>query len=212
MADSKSRTIILDKIKRSLQTATERPFGNIAQNTQIYQPQNEDLDILFAEQFTKMQGQFHYCTSEQDAAENIAQLCNSKNWQAIFIANPQILNMLSNIPLQHFSNNLATSNVSVTFCESLVARTGSMILSSKSSDGRTTSVYAPAHICIAYTDQLMYDIKDGIQHLQQKYSNNNIPGMITLATGPSRTADIEKTLVTGVHGPKEVYCFLIERN
>jgi L-lactate dehydrogenase complex protein LldG len=34
--------------------------------------------------------------------------------------------------------------------------------------------------------------------------------MISLATGPSRTADIEKTLVVGIHGPKEVYVFLID--
>jgi L-lactate dehydrogenase complex protein LldG len=34
--------------------------------------------------------------------------------------------------------------------------------------------------------------------------------MINLATGPSRTADIEKTLVLGAHGPKEVYVFLID--
>jgi L-lactate dehydrogenase complex protein LldG len=33
--------------------------------------------------------------------------------------------------------------------------------------------------------------------------------MISLQTGPSRTADIEKTLVTGVHGPKEVFCFYV---
>lgn len=212
MADSNSRTIILDKIKKSLQTPTGKPFENIAINNQIYQPQTEDLDILFAEQFTKMQGHFNYCVSEQDAAESIIQLCNSKNWQAVFIANPQIKNILSGMPPHAFTANLAASNVSITFCESLVARTGSMILSSKSSDGRTASVYSPAHICIAYTNQLVYDIKDGIQALQNKYSNNDIPSMITLATGPSRTADIEKTLVTGVHGPKEVYCFLIERN
>jgi len=35
--------------------------------------------------------------------------------------------------------------------------------------------------------------------------------LVSLTTGPSRTADIEKTLVVGVHGPKEVYVFLIER-
>ena len=45
--------------------------------------------------------------------------------------------------------------------------------------------------------------------IKTKYENN-LPSIITLATGPSRTADIEKTLVVGVHGPKEVFCFLLD--
>jgi L-lactate dehydrogenase complex protein LldG len=45
--------------------------------------------------------------------------------------------------------------------------------------------------------------------LMEKYKNK-MPSFITMASGPSRTADIEKTLVVGVHGPKEVYVFLVE--
>jgi L-lactate dehydrogenase complex protein LldG len=45
--------------------------------------------------------------------------------------------------------------------------------------------------------------------LQKKY-RDKLPSQISFATGPSRTADIEKTLVVGVHGPKEVYCFLLD--
>ena len=56
---------------------------------------------------------------------------------------------------------------------------------------------------------MMYDLSEAFSFLQQTY-NNQIPSQITFASGPSRTADIEKTLVTGVHGPKEVYCFLVE--
>ena len=82
-------------------------------------------------------------------------------------------------------------------------------MSAAQQSGRTVSVYAPIHICIAYTNQLVYDVKDALQILKEKYAGN-IPSLITFATGPSRTADIEKTLVTGVHGPKEVYCFLVE--
>jgi L-lactate dehydrogenase complex protein LldG len=70
-------------------------------------------------------------------------------------------------------------------------------------------VYAPVHICVAYTSQLVYDIKDGLERVKEKY-RDNLPSLITLATGPSRTADIEKTLVVGVHGPKEVYCFVVD--
>jgi L-lactate dehydrogenase complex protein LldG len=52
-------------------------------------------------------------------------------------------------------------------------------------------------------------VKDGLIALKEKYQQF-LPSMISFATGPSRTADIEKTLVVGVHGPKEVYCFVID--
>ena len=62
---------------------------------------------------------------------------------------------------------------------------------------------------IAKTSQLQYDIKDGLEFIRTKYGTN-IPSMICLETGPSRTADIEKTLVLGAHGPKELLVFLID--
>ena len=82
-------------------------------------------------------------------------------------------------------------------------------MSSAQDSGRMVSVYAPVHICIAWTHQLVYDIREGLDLLMEKYKNK-IPSFITLATGPSRTADIEKTLVVGVHGPKDVYVFLVD--
>jgi L-lactate dehydrogenase complex protein LldG len=57
---------------------------------------------------------------------------------------------------------------------------------------------------------LVYDIKDGLIALKEKYQQQ-LPSLFTFATGPSRTADIEKTLVVGVHGPREVYLFLVDK-
>jgi L-lactate dehydrogenase complex protein LldG len=51
---------------------------------------------------------------------------------------------------------------------------------------------------------------EAIYFLKKKYGNN-LPSMISLQTGPSRTADIEKTLVVGVHGPEEVFCFIVNK-
>jgi L-lactate dehydrogenase complex protein LldG len=103
---------------------------------------------------------------------------------------------------------LASCDVSITNCEALVSRTGSIVLSAAQQEGRTASVYAPAHLCIATAEQLHFDISDALSFLEEKY-NGNLPSFLTFASGPSRTADIEKTLVTGVHGPKEVGCILI---
>ena len=44
----------------------------------------------------------------------------------------------------------------------------------------------------------------------KKRYQGDVPSVLSFATGPSRTADIEKTLVVGVHGPREVYCLLVE--
>ena len=108
-----------------------------------------------------------------------------------------------------FHKELADCDVSITGCELLVSRTGTLVLSTANESGRTTSVYAPVHVCVAYSNQLVYDLKDALQFVKEKY-NGKLPSFISFATGPSRTADIEKTLVVGVHGPKEVFVFLID--
>ena len=108
-----------------------------------------------------------------------------------------------------YNEDLSKADVSITGCECLVARTGSIVLSSAQTEGRTASVYAPIHVCIAFTSQVVYDIGDAFQQIRQE-RGDRFPSVVSFATGPSRTADIEKTLVVGVHGPKAVYLLLIE--
>jgi L-lactate dehydrogenase complex protein LldG len=71
-----------------------------------------------------------------------------------------------------------------------------------------SSVYFPVHIVFAYANQIVADIEDAFVAMRKKYGTD-LPSMMNLITGPSRTADIEKTLVVGVHGPAEVFCFYI---
>ena len=99
--------------------------------------------------------------------------------------------------------------VAVTSCDFLIARTGSVIVTSSGDSGRQMNVFPPIHIILASSNQLVDFPEDAFNALQAKYQNE-LPSTMTTITGPSRTADIEKTLVTGVHGPKEVYCFLVE--
>jgi L-lactate dehydrogenase complex protein LldG len=56
---------------------------------------------------------------------------------------------------------------------------------------------------------MVMDLKDGFKLIKAKYGNQ-LPSMISTVTGPSRTADIEKTLVLGAHGPKELFVFMME--
>ena len=94
-------------------------------------------------------------------------------------------------------------------CEALISRTGSILLSSANSSGRRLTIYPEKHLVVARASQLVPDIKDGLNLLRGKYEGK-MPSMISLVSGPSRTADIEKTLVLGAHGPKQLVLFLID--
>jgi L-lactate dehydrogenase complex protein LldG len=203
MAVSPAKENILKRIRKALSNPAPLPFPNSEGKHSVFQPAADDLEVLFAEEFTKLQGKFAFCINEADVRKQIADLIETKQWTKIFCNEPQWNNDFSN------TISLDTCDVSITGCEYLVARTGTIVLSAAQQSGRTVSVYAPIHICIAYRQQLVYDIKDALQLIREKYGSS-IPSLITFATGPSRTADIEKTLVTGVHGPKEVYCFVVE--
>ena len=70
-------------------------------------------------------------------------------------------------------------------------------------------MYPETHVVIAYVHQLVDDLKDAFEALQARYQGK-LPSMISVVTGPSRTADIEKTLVMGAHGPRELFLILVE--
>ena len=92
---------------------------------------------------------------------------------------------------------------SVTGCDCLVAQTGSIFVSTRSAGGRALSVLPPVHLVIARRDQIVPDLPAAFALLRQRYGDH-WPSAISLITGPSRTADIEKILVMGAHGPKRL--------
>ncbi len=92
---------------------------------------------------------------------------------------------------------------SVTGCDCLVAQTGSIFVSTRSAAGRTASVLPENHLVLARRDQIVPDLPAAFALLRQRYGDH-WPSAISLITGPSRTADIEKILVMGAHGPKRL--------
>ena len=203
---SGSKNNIFKKIRLALTQSTPIPFPKSEGSDPVVQPQpEEDIVVTFAEEFTKLQGKFAFCVNEEELREGLETLRAAQEWTKIYVP-PGLLPGL--VPDAFRSGDIVHCDASVTDCEALVARTGTIVLSAKNG-GRVASVYAPVHVCVARASQLVYDLGDALQVLQQRY-DGRLPSQISFATGPSRTADIEKTLVTGVHGPKEVYLFLVD--
>jgi L-lactate dehydrogenase complex protein LldG len=96
----------------------------------------------------------------------------------------------------------------VSACEALVAQTGSVLVTARSSGGRALSVLPPHHVVVATRDQLVPDLSAAFELLHRQYAGN-YPSAISFITGPSRTGDIERILVLGAHGPKQLTVLLI---
>ncbi|WP_295126802.1 LUD domain-containing protein [uncultured Chitinophaga sp.] len=210
MKISPAKENILKKVRNALSQPVQLPFPNAEGNSSVFVTEHDGLELKFAEEFSRLQGKFVFCSSREELADNLQALVEHKEWKHIQCKTPALLNMLSPFNPAYLNvGGLEEMDAAITDCEFLVARTGSVILSSAQPSGRVLPVYTPIHIIIAFSHQLIFDIRDGIVKMKDRYGDQ-LPSMITLATGPSRTADIEKTLVVGVHGPKEVYVFLLD--
>lgn len=205
-----SKELMLKKIRKALLEKRDSPYPNL-EESQLYKPNAEELEILFAEQLTAVAGNFIFCENGIDFIENILTLADRFNWRKIYCWEPELQSLLSHyeFPFYQTDKDFDQAEVGITLCEALIARNGSVLVSNQHAAGRRLSIFPHQHIVIARTGQLVLDLKDAFQMLKNKYGTH-IPSMVSTITGPSRTADIEKTLVLGAHGPKELFVFLID--
>jgi L-lactate dehydrogenase complex protein LldG len=95
--------------------------------------------------------------------------------------------------------------VTPTVC--LAAESGSVIVAADVS-GRAMSVLPPVHVVVATMDQLLTDLDAAVKFVRKRYGDQ-LPSTLSVVTGPSRTADIEKILVLGAHGPKRLVVLML---
>ncbi len=205
-----SKEKLLKKIRKALLEKRDNPYPNLEDLP--HYAQNDDLpEALFAEQFTAVSGQFVFCEDEVQFIENLLELAGDRKWRKIYCWEPQLQDLLARFDYPFFETDkdFEQADVGFTLCEALIARNGSILLSNANMAGRRLSIYPPVHVVLAYTSQMVIDLKDGFKLIKNKYGND-LPSMISNVTGPSRTADIEKTLVLGTHGPKELFVFLLD--
>ena len=211
MQDSTTREKILKKIRQALIHKTNQRFPNIDWDKNIYVTSDESLEEQFAKSFTKIGGQFVFCENELEFLEHLVVLAEERGWKLIHCREQKITDLMDQVEFPYLKNSVdyPEGMVSVTSCEALVARLGSVIISSKLGSGRQLFVVPTTHVVLAYTSQLVPELKDALQLIRSKYGDQT-PSMIASLTGPSRTADIEKTLVTPAHGPRDIMVFLVD--
>ena len=211
MEDSTSKEKVLKKVRNALISKTDTPFPDVDYDSNVYKGSDESSDITFAQAFTEAAGKFVYCENRDELTGAMEIVLNSLNKKYVYCFDEEIRDLLNGreLEIRDFDEEFEKAEVGITTCEFLIARTGSIMISSKQTGGRRLNVFPEDHIVIAGTDQLVADISDALKKIKKRYEKG-LPSMISMITGPSRTADIEKTMVMGAHGPKNLYVFLVE--
>ena len=175
---------------------------------------NEDIVVAFAESFQRVGGEFYYCESLPHLAMQIAGFQQRQQVGAPYVWEPAMQALLRAAGVAFLAdevNFIEQADLGLTSCEALVARTGSVLVSAATASGRRLSNYPDQHLVLARPSQVVAEIGEALRVVQARYGRR-LPSMVSLTSGPSRTADIEKTLVLGAHGPRRLALFLLEED
>lgn len=201
---SSSREKILDNL------TDVKTFKKLVQNEspKVFKEEKGTLSDIFKKELEHVDGEAVLCSNKKELDDLLFEFLKENKINNIYTFIPEYIEKLTGKGYRASKKFNDKIEVSITSCEYLSARTGTVIVSSKVT-GRRINIFAPIHIIVAKKSQLVNDIDEGLDKLTNKYKN--LPSAISYVTGPSRTADIEKTLIIGAHGPKKLIVY-IENN
>jgi L-lactate dehydrogenase complex protein LldG len=96
--------------------------------------------------------------------------------------------------------------ITAAFC--VIAETGTLMLLSGEVTPGTTSLLTETHIAVVPVSRIVRGMEDAWALLRAEHGATAMPRAVNFISGPSRTADIEQTLVLGAHGPYRVHIIL----
>lgn len=106
-----------------------------------------------------------------------------------------------------FRERIIASYMGLTTADYLIADTASLVLLGGRGRGRSVSLVPSIHVAVVPMGRIVPTFRDVLRRLDAQ--GLALPSNLTFITGPSKTADIEATLVHGAHGPREMHLFLV---
>lgn len=225
-----SREKILGRIREALQVkapapghhgeAHPQPAQTSVEGIRHWLPQVgvswEQQRELFAQNSAALNTEFKVVANAAAAGAEIKRIAAAGKWRRMAAhKTPLLAEVVAGVGLDtlwtdagYATKDLELCDGGVTACEALVAQTGSVFVTPRSSGGRALSVLPPHHIVVATREQLLPDLAAAFELVRRKY-NGNFPSAMSFITGPSRTGDIEQILVRGVHGPGEIHLIVV---
>jgi L-lactate dehydrogenase complex protein LldG len=191
MISDRSRATILRRIAEALgdEPTTELPEP-LLDNTQAEDSDKLELARRFRSELERVGGEAHFIAREEDLPGAIAAFASKKGLGQALV-------------------DFAIADYALLQAQALLADTGSALVIERSSDRRLAPYLPRTCVIVADVSVLHAGLNGAALRPLFDAARGGDPGEALIITGPSRTADIEKTLVLGAHGPREVAVFIV---
>lgn len=213
-----SRDAILNRIRSTLapQTAPERP--PVPEVWPETHPTVETLAQRFSEELQAVAGEAIRCSSVEEAQRRLTHLLDELECPTVGVLDRPLCRQLTAAwpervswpPAEATARDLSDLKASLLEADYLVADTGTCMIACGTTHERLLCYLPPVCIVAARTSQLREHLPAAWREIAPRTAAAELRGEFVFVTGPSRTADIEKILILGVHGPKRLLVLLID--
>jgi L-lactate dehydrogenase complex protein LldG len=224
-----ARDQILGSIRRSLgrdgplDAATRaRLADGVAAHARNIVPKRTDLDRpalvdLFAEMAQRVHGTVARVAAMDDVPEAVADYLKSQNLPAQLVMAPDATLDAAGWGSQKMleirrGKPVESDPVSVTSAFAAVAETGTLVMASGPDHPSTLNFMPETHIVVLPASRVAKAYEDVWDRLRDGMADHGglLPRTVNMVTGPSRSGDIEQTLLLGAHGPRRLHIVLVE--
>ncbi len=212
MDHNKSREVVLERISHALKPClnSSKPKEINQRYDELYVRSDENNINMFIDSVSELGVQVFQLLNVTEFKSHFQKVVATNGWSKFNCIDASLFKSLQlDSNLGDWTDDTLDCEVAITGCEVIVARTGTIVMSSSQIYGRILPIHTPIHIIIGYEDLIVYDLPNAFERIQLKYQGG-FPSALFFSSGVSSTGDIEKTLVRGVHGPEKVYVYLFK--
>ena len=171
------------------------------------------LKERFIAEINAVGGEVICCTTNKQLIDSLAGVLAGLGVRKVmYYSHPQVKGLFEKLRekvavelLNEDYQKIEEVEVGITGADLAVAESGSLVLVAEDSKLRKMTTLPPVHIVVLEESQIVEKYEDVFAHYAGK-----LPGYLNFITGPSRTADIERVLTIGVHGPGRLIVFIKE--
>ncbi|MGA2033757.1 MAG: lactate utilization protein [Thermoguttaceae bacterium] len=219
-----SRDTILQRIRAGLTGAAAAGFSGLTAPPvpEIWPQENPDKTVLagrFAAELQAVFGETIRCATVEEARRQLAALLGDAAPGAVGAADtPLARDVAAAVAPDRVvwaepgwkPAAMAELSAGLLTADCLLADTGTCLIACRTDAERLLCYLPPTCIVLARLEQLAKHLPAAWQEIACRCADPQACGEFVLVTGPSRTADIEKILILGVHGPKRLVVLLID--